>query len=845
MPRRLLHPCFLLALLTIQPAVCLAQDEPAKIPPTQPAVLDLLMPAGATVAVDGKELGETRSVTIDKIKPDEYRRVKLAVKYPDGSQDTCAVDVVAGQKLTVPLPEPGPEKLMLAANQMLTPIQSAAWSRDGRIIAVCMETVIVLWDTSVGRPVRTLRGHQKAVVAAAFDPEGKRLLTGSADMTAILWDPITGTALRTYQGHTGAVSSVAFSPDGKQILTGSADRTAMVWKIDSSEQIQTLKGHTREIMAVAYGPDGSTVATASADRTGAIWEAATGKRTFVLRGHREEVDAIAFSPDGRQAASGSYDDTGILWDPKTGKRIRSVRHPNDIYSVRFTPDGRRLVTGERDELVIVWDVATGQKVWTLPGHTGAIVSEIISPDGRKLLTASRDGTARLWDLATGQEILTLSTDPTRKHWAVASANGLFDASGPGRQMLGLRLPKTLAGSLDEFFDEYYRPGLLAEVCQGQWPTPQKPLGRSKPPRLKIVSPKARTTPTQEMTFTVDASDQGGGVAPLVVEQNGIRIGVPIRSQPGPDPRTARTSFTVALAPGSNIIRAKAAGVDRTWETATTDFELVLPRAPEHRTRMYVVAVGISSYAEKGLELGFPAQDVQTLAALLKRHSGKLYDRVDVIPVLDRDATRAIIVDTVRDVAELTRPQDTLVVLLSGQGALLGDQIYFAPQDLKVDNDHLGEALRARGVPVNDLAEALRGARALKRVLIMDTAASGARFSGALKGHAEFALQSAVERLARSNGIYPLAAFAPTARTGECKELGHGILSAALLAAVKEPGSGPRDGKPLEPTGAIDVADWFQSATEQAVALAKKCTGESLDVSYSIPAKGFPIVMSQD
>jgi uncharacterized protein YjiK len=769
------------------------------------------------------------------------------VKYPDDSQDERLVDVAAGQRVSVPMPLPGPDKLVTVAAQMLPPIQAAAFSRDGRYIAVGMETVVVLWDTTLGRPVRSLAGHQKAVLSVAFSPDGKQILTGSADTAAILWDPNTGSQIRTFKGHKGAVSSVAFSPDGDQILTGSADRTAILWKKDSGESIHTLQGHNREIMAVAYSPDGTTLATASADRTAALWEATTGKQTFLLRGHREEVACIAFSPDGRQAATGSYDDSAILWDATMGKRVRTAaRHGNDIYSITFTPDGRRVVTGEREELVQVSDVATGQKVRTFAGHTAAIVSAAVSPDSRRLLTGSRDGTARLWDLATGQEILCLTTDPTRKSWAVASPDGLFDATGTGRQLLGFRFTKTQAGNLDQFFDEYYRPGLLAEVFQGRWPMAQKPLGRSKPPRLKIVSPKGRVAPTQEMTFTVDVSDQGGGVSPLIVENNGIRIAVPTQSEPAPDQHSTRTSFTLPLTPGLNKVRVKAASADGSWEAATAEFELAYPRAPEHKTRMYVLAVGVSSYAEKRLSLGYPSKDAQALAELLQRRCGKIHDRVDVIPLLDREATKTIIEDTIRDVAELTRPQDTLVVLLCGHGAMLGDRLYFAPQDLRIGEDRPEDALRARGLAVDDLASAMGAAQSLRRVLILDAAASGGAFGGALKGRTEFGLRSAAERLTRSQGIYTLAAVAATDKACECDKLGSGVIRYALMAVAKGLEDSPlQEGKPMEPIGpanAIDVADWFFAAAEQAGTIMEQCAGGRPDIHNSTPARGFPILV---
>jgi WD40 repeat protein len=45
-----------------------------------------------------------------------------------------------------------------------------------------------------------------------------------------VWDATTGKELRTYEGHPGHVSGVAFFPDGKRIVSASADGTARIWR---------------------------------------------------------------------------------------------------------------------------------------------------------------------------------------------------------------------------------------------------------------------------------------------------------------------------------------------------------------------------------------------------------------------------------------------------------------------------------------------------------------------------------------------------------------------------------------------------------------------------------------
>lgn len=834
-------PAVLAFLAFIVLSLAPAQEKPPPVCP--PAVLELLLPPGATATADGKALADPRLVTLDDLKPAEVRRVKLAVTFPDGATDDRLVDVSAGQRLPIPVPRPGPEKASVVAVQTLSPITGAALSRDARFIATAVDgKSLVVWDTAVGCPVRTLLAHQKTIHSLAFSPDGKQLLSGSADATAILWNPATGEPVRTFRGHAGPIRSVAFGPDGTRVLTGSEDRTAILWDAHTGEPLQKLTGHTREVLGVAFSPDGTKLATASGDRSAALWDVATGQRTATLRGHREDVACVAFSPDGGRVVTGANDDTAVVWDAASGKRLGlAARHGTDVYSVAFTPDGRRLITGERQDLIQLSDPAAGTTVRQYIGHMADVHSLSVSPDGRVFLSGSKDGTARLWDLATGRELLTLTTDASRRSWAVASPEGLFDATESGRRLLGFRFPKPPSPEIDRFFAEGFRPGLLTEVVRRQWPAPEKPLGRSKPPLLKFAAPKARVSSAPDVAVAVDVTDQGGGVSPLVVEVNGARVIVRTKSEPAADGKSARVSFAVSLTPGPNRIRVRAAGADGSWESRA-DLEVTHPRAPEHRSRMYVVAVGVGNYAESGLKLAYPAEDAAAVAELLRVRGGKLHDRVDVIPLLDAEAKRTAVEDAVRDVAELTRPQDTLLVILCGHGAFLGGRLYFAPHDLRVGSDRPAEALRARGLPVDELAGAMASARALNRVLVVDAASSGAAFGAAGSGRSETALRGAVERLARAHGVHVLVAAGYTDRAVEFPELGHGALSYALLAAAGID-RGPLKGRPLEPAaGEVDVTDWFHSAAGHAGPLLEKLTGAPQGVQSSSRANAFPILV---
>jgi WD40 repeat protein len=94
-----------------------------------------------------------------------------------------------------------------------------------------------LWEAATGKAVATLSGHTGGVGAVAFSPDGKLVLTGSADNTARLWEAATGKPVATLSGHTIGVRVVAFSPDGKLVLTGSGDNTARLWELLATQAL--------------------------------------------------------------------------------------------------------------------------------------------------------------------------------------------------------------------------------------------------------------------------------------------------------------------------------------------------------------------------------------------------------------------------------------------------------------------------------------------------------------------------------------------------------------------------------------------------------------------------------
>jgi len=157
-----------------------------------------------------------------------------------------------------------------------------------------------------------------AVVAVSFCPEGRRLLTATADSSteprsAQVWETDSGRPTAPPLRHLDGVTSARFSPDGRQIVTASEDRTARVWDARTSQPLTPPLWHERPVQSATFSPDGRRVLTACDDGAARIWDAATGEPISPPLRHRAEVVLAEFSPNGRSVLTASRDGTARVW----------------------------------------------------------------------------------------------------------------------------------------------------------------------------------------------------------------------------------------------------------------------------------------------------------------------------------------------------------------------------------------------------------------------------------------------------------------------------------------------------------------------------------------------------
>lgn len=250
---------------------------------------------------------------------------------------------------------------------------------------------------------RIFSGHSGIVNAAAFSPDGSKVLTGSWDRTARLWDASDGRLLQTFPGLGENLGSVGFSSDGARVLTGDREG-ARLWDVAGARVIQTFR--TSYGLDAAISPDGAHVIVGLYEGA-QLFDAATGELIRTLAGHRNPVWAVAFAPDGRPLTA-SLDGTARLWDAEGRETLQrfDVISGRGVSAVALSSDGAYLAATAQDDRTRLLDVASGRTLQTFAVAAPYLNSVAFSPNGRHIVTGAHAPVARIWDVETGRIVQT-------------------------------------------------------------------------------------------------------------------------------------------------------------------------------------------------------------------------------------------------------------------------------------------------------------------------------------------------------------------------------------------------------------------------------------------------------
>ncbi|MBN8249851.1 MAG: WD40 repeat domain-containing protein, partial [Verrucomicrobia bacterium] len=228
-------------------------------------------------------------------------------------------------------------------------------------------------ETDTGRerfrgrfPTGTLRLLQ-------FSPEARRLVVGGgvSDADLAVWNVDSGTEAGVLQGHSAWIGGVAFLPDGRTVVTASADQTLRLWDVNRLRETGILRGHEIEVWSVAAAADGHLLASGSKDGVVNLWDLRTALRAPDPWISGESVQTWRFPSQGR---------TLLTVSPEGGvrrRRLHQLDAPEELLNLGssmtspvLSGDGRRLATRTPEQAVALWSLepsGSGPELLPIPG----------------------------------------------------------------------------------------------------------------------------------------------------------------------------------------------------------------------------------------------------------------------------------------------------------------------------------------------------------------------------------------------------------------------------------------------------------------------------------------------
>ncbi len=119
-----------------------------------------------------------------------------------------------------------------------------------------------LWDAAKGKEIASLTGHDSRIMAIAFSPDGKSMVSCSSDGTVLLWEAARAVKKTTLGKNPQGASSVVFSADGKHVACGSFIRSTVIkiWDVASRKEVRSIEDSFGPCaLSLAFLPDGCCV----------------------------------------------------------------------------------------------------------------------------------------------------------------------------------------------------------------------------------------------------------------------------------------------------------------------------------------------------------------------------------------------------------------------------------------------------------------------------------------------------------------------------------------------------------------------------------------------------------
>jgi len=728
--------------------------------------------------------------------------------------------------------------------------------------------------------------------AVSFSSDGRFLIFRHMlfkKMTTETWDTVTGTLVRD----SGDVAlqdrgKPYFSPDGRY----RANPVSPVQDLYHISVGDYLGGPAKGWMLGAAGSDLNKIQ----DQEVTLHEGKSDRKLRELKGGKAPFAGVApvvgFSFDGKLIAMTGFEKEArslLIFDTATGRKVNTLpinesEQSGAATALTISADGRILAAAYATKIEII-EIATGRTLRTIP-HAGRSTSLTFSPDGRFLVALGQNNDKYIWDASLAEKLATLvnlsgAFSSGRDDWLVVTPDGLFDGSpGAWNQILWQFGGNTFdVNPAETFFNEFYYPGLLAEIMAGKKPRAPRTIAQldRRQPELRLTAVNSQLGSANiaernlavKIDVTESPTDKDRGTGSGARDVRLFRNGLLVRVWRGDvlNGRSATTlEITIPIVSGENRLTAYAFNRDNVKSRDAT-LQLTGADSLKRGGTLYLLAIGVNVYDNPQYKLKYAVADAQSFADELRRQQDKLahYQRIEIIALNDQEATKANILSALRRLAGSSEdllsatparlqqikpalPEDTVVIFYAGHGTAQGQRFYLIPTDLgyagdRTNLDAVGlQTILAHSISDEELERAVENLDARHLMMVIDACNSGQALEAEEKRRGPMNSKG-LAQLAFEKGMYILTAAQAYQAALEAAQLGHGYLTYSLVEEGLKTFAADRAPK----DNVVFVREWFDFAIQRVPEMqeAKMKEKRSLGLEINFVADDARVLLTVD
>lgn len=295
-------------------------------------------------------------------------------------------------------------------------VRSVSLSSDDNMLASAANGGLKIWNVKTQTCIRTFEcGY---ALCCSFLPGDKVVVVGTKSGEIELFDVVSASLIDSVSAHDGAIWSLHVHPDGRSVVTGSADKTIKFWdfKIVQEQVLGTSRTTPKlklvqsrvlkvadDVLSLKFSPDAKLLAVALLDNTVKVFFTDSLKLYLNLYGHKLPVLSMDISYDSKLIVTSSADKNVRIWGLDFGDCHKALfAHQDSILQVAFVPhnsdgNGHHFFSTSKDRSIKYWDADKFEQIQRIDGHHGEVWALAVSHSGNCIVSASHDKSIRVWE----------------------------------------------------------------------------------------------------------------------------------------------------------------------------------------------------------------------------------------------------------------------------------------------------------------------------------------------------------------------------------------------------------------------------------------------------------------